>query len=243
MSLDPSAESAGRADVGPRLAALVVGVAPALCLIYVWGVSRKIVIGWGVIAWVVGVMLKWAIYQAVVVRILHRRLSAGWLATAQGAVSAFSELSAALVVLVYVLPRLTPLEVAGFGAGAAFVEGILVAVIPNPHAGGPVGEHVDRQADILRREKRGGYWWLGVADRAIADVAQICARGLVYASLSTSNPLPGAFALVTFAAIDGFGYYALVQRWEFAQSRVGLKLYGTLGVVAGLQAVAFALAV
>ncbi len=228
--------------MGPRLAALIVGIAPAVYLIYAKGVSAKIVIGWGVIAWVAGVMFKWGVYRTLVVRTLHQRLRPVWLAVAQGVLSSVSELGAALAVMAYALPRLTPLEMVGFGAGAAYVEGILVALIPNPHVGGPHGEHVEQQAAILRKKKGLGYWWLPVADRAVADVVQICTRGLVYVSLLTSNPLPASFAVLTFAAIDGFAYYALVNRWEFAHARVGLKLYGTLAAVAGLQAGALALA-
>lgn len=243
MPPETAQESAlGTEDIGPRFLALLAGVAPALCLIYVWKVPTKVIIGWGVVAWAGGVLFKWVVYRFVIVRILHSRLSDGWLGATQGTLSAASELGAAALVFVYLAPKLTLLELIGFGAGAAFAEGILVGLVRNPLAGTPTGAYVDEQSALLREQGGAGYWLLGAVERIEADVAHICSRGLVYVSLITSNPAPALVALVTFGAVDGTAYFALLRHWQFSQTRVAVKLYGIIGAIAGLQWIAFVLA-
>ena len=101
-----------------------VGVLPALYLIVWWGVPRKVVIGFGAGAWIVGVLIKMAIYLAFVVPVVHKRLSPFWTATIQGLVSACSELGAAVLFFLFVLPEPTVPQLIGFGVGAGAAEAV-----------------------------------------------------------------------------------------------------------------------
>jgi hypothetical protein len=232
-----------KAPLSARLGAvagLLIAVAPAMYLLHVTGVSRRVIIGFGVLCWAAGVLVKWIVYQQIIVKRLHGRWPAARLAAAQGALSSASELGAAAAFF-YALPRLTLPEAVGLGAGAAFVEGILTATV-NVSAGTPYGQHVAEQEEMTRGNPA-VYWFLCVADRTVATVVQICSRTLVFLSVRSGNPLPGAVAFVTFAAIDGSAYYALVQKWPFGKLPVATKLYGMLAGFAAIQGFALLAAI
>lgn len=81
----------------PTVASIAVAIVPVVVLIQYFGVPRKLIIGWGVLSYLAGVVvLKMPLYHVFVVRLLHPKLTNLWLAVSQGIVSAFSELGAAL---------------------------------------------------------------------------------------------------------------------------------------------------
>lgn len=220
------------------VAGLLIAVAPAMYLLRVMDVPRRIIIGFGILCWAAGVLGKWAIYQLVVVKHLHARWPATRLATTQGMLSAATELGAALVFFV-MLPRLTLLQAIGIGAGAAFVEGILTTTVNLSH-GTPYSQHVAEQE---KTSQVSNLVFLSIADRLVATAAQVCSRTLVFLSLRSGNPVPGLIAFVTFAAIDGYAYYALLRKWEFGRFAVAVKLYGVLAGFATIQALTLLVAV
>ena len=87
------------------VASVAVGVIPAFVLIEWFGVSRKLIVGYGVLAYVLGVtVFKLPLYHLIVVRYLHGKLSNLQIALGQGFISAISELGAALLFFLYVVP-------------------------------------------------------------------------------------------------------------------------------------------
>jgi len=93
------------------------------------GVSREI-IGYGALSYALGaVVFKGLLYDGLVVPVLHKRLSPAWLATTQGFVSALSELGAAALFFLLVIPRLSLPDLIGFGAAAGIIEVIILPLI------------------------------------------------------------------------------------------------------------------
>ena len=150
----------------------------------------------------------------------------------QGVVSSACEMGVALVALSLVLPGLGFWQVFGFGAGAAAIEALMMSLMKNPHAGTAVGEHVATQVANLHEAPT----WLAaavpLAERSIATTDHIACRGLVAAGVASGRVWPMAFAFLAFSATDGFAWYCLGRRWEFARPLVAAKLYGALALVA-----------
>ncbi|MCX6135851.1 MAG: hypothetical protein NTU47_18765 [Ignavibacteriales bacterium] len=126
----------------PTLASIAVGIIPVIVLIYYFGVSRKLIIGWGVLSYVLGVAgFKMPSYHLFVVKVLHGRLSNTWLSASHGLVSAISELGTALLFFIFVVPKLTLVQLIGFALAAGAVEAIVLPFIENPLKGTPLEEH------------------------------------------------------------------------------------------------------
>lgn len=224
----------------PTLASLAVGIIPALVLIHFFGVPRKLIIGWGVLSYIVGVTaFKLPLYHLIVVRLLHGRLSNTWLSVSHGFVSAVSELGAALLFFAFVVPDLTLAQVVGFGVAAGAVEAVMLPFMRNPLKGTPLEEH---SAEALEKSSHSTLIaWMSVLERMLAMVPHIAARGLVYVSFATGNVLPACLALLGFASIDGRAYFAHLEKWQFDDIRVLAGLYRFIAVVGLSQALLFAL--
>ncbi len=223
----------------PKLGSIAVGVVPVFILIRYFGVSRKLIIGWGVLAYVVGVLvIKMPLYHYVVVRYLHGKLSNVWLSVAQGLVSACSELGAALLFFIFVVPDLTLIQLIGFGTAAGAVEAVMLPFVRNPLEGTPLEEH---SSNVIEKSSSSKLMpWMGVVERILALFPHIATRGLLYVSVVTGNIVPGLIAVATFASLDGWAYFAHLEKWSFDKVEVLGKLYGNLALVALLQVLAFA---
>jgi hypothetical protein len=238
VRISPSAGS----KVGAVLA-IVAGIAPAIWVMAARGVSTKLVIGYSALFFLGSVLMKWAVYLAVLSKHVHPHVSSVVGGIVQGVVSSACEMGVALVALSLVLPNLGFWQVFGFGAGAAAIEALMMSMMKNPHAGTAVGEHVATQVARLHE----GATWLGAAvpfvERCIATTDHIACRGLVAAGVASGRVWPTAFAFLAFAATDGFAWYCLERRWEFAQPVVAVKLYGALALVAVCCAFAWRFAI
>ncbi len=221
--------------------AILVGIAPAIWVMAARGVSSKLVLGYGVLFFIVSVLVKWAVYLGVLSKHVHPRMGAAVGGIVQGVLSAASEMGVAVIAFLLVVPNLSPWQVFGFGAGAAALEATLVSLIQNPHAGTANGEHVAAQ---FAKIHAAAPWFAAVlpfVERSIATTDHIACRGLVAVGVASGRVWPAALALMAFAATDGFVWYCLGRRWEFAQPQVAAKLYGVLALVAVSCAVAWAL--
>src|SRR5512132_1913236 len=87
-------------------ASIAIGIIPIFILEAWFGVPRKISVGYGILAFVVGTAaVKLPPYHFLVERVLRQRLSNGPLAAVQGVLSAFSELGVAALFILFVVPR------------------------------------------------------------------------------------------------------------------------------------------
>lgn len=224
----------------PVLASIAVGIIPVFVLIHYFGVSRKLIIGWGVLSYIVGVTgFKMPLYHLIVVKLLHGRLSNVWLSVSQGFVSAVSELGAALLFFFFVVPDLTLEQLIGFGTAAGAAEAVMLPFIRNPLEGTPLEEH---SAEVLERSSASNLIdWMSVLERALAMFPHIAARGLVYISFVTGSVFPALLALLGFAALDGRGYFAHLEKWPFDNIQVLSKLYRYVAFVGISQTLLFAL--
>jgi hypothetical protein len=153
----------------------MAGVIPIVILILYFDVPRKLILGWGILSWIIGVaLLKMPIYHLLVVKILHKRLSNKWLGITQGLVSAFSELGSAFIFFQFVLPNLSLPQLIGFCVAAGAVESIVLPFIGNPLIGTPLEKHtVDMEQNISSNLSM---QWMGVLERVIAMVIHISSR-------------------------------------------------------------------
>jgi hypothetical protein len=222
----------------PTIASIAVGVVPIVVLIGYFDVPRKLLLGWGVLSYIVGVaVMKLPLYQVIVVRVLHPRLTNFWLGCSQGIVSATSELGSALLFFMFVVPDLTFVQLVGFGVAAGSVEAVVLPFLRNPFQGTPLERHAD---DILSHTNgQQGHQWLGVVERILASITHATTRGLVYIGLTTGNVLPSSIAFLTFAGLDGAGYYAHLEKWPFNQTKVVLKFYTYFFAMAVIQTISF----
>lgn len=224
----------------PTLASIAVGIVPLVILIHWFEVPRKLILGWGILSFLVGVtLLKLPLYHLLVVRVLHPRLSHFWLGVIQGVLSASAELGSAFVFFLYVVPGLTLPQLIGFGAAAGAVEAVVLPFMGNPLEGTPLERH---SADIAQRAARPVLLqWMGVLERALAMNTHVASRGLVYVSASTGNPLPGVFALITFAALDGRAYSWHLQEKAWDNPQVLVRFYFFFALIGILQMSTFLL--
>jgi len=224
----------------PTLVSIAVGFVPVLVLTCYFGVPRKLIIGWGVLSYVVGVTaFKMPIYHFFVVKVLHRRMSHAWLSASQGVVSAISELGAALLFFVFVVPDMTLAQVIGFGAAAGAVEAVMLPFIRNPLTGTPLGEHAGEV--IERASENSLIEWMSVLERVLAMFPHVASRGLVYISFATGNIGPALIAVSGFALIDGRAYFAHLEKWKFDDIRVLGTLYRFIALVGISQTFLFVL--
>jgi hypothetical protein len=224
----------------PSVASILAGVIPIIILILYFDVPRKLILGWGILSWIIGVaLLKMPLYHLLVVKFLHKRLSNKWLGIIQGLVSAFSELGSACIFFQFVLPNLSLPQLIGFGVAAGAVESIVLPFIGNPLTGTPLEKHT---ADMEQKISTGlSMQWMGLTERIIAMIIHVSSRGLIYISMTKFSILPGLIAILTFAAADGRGYYALLEKWAFDDIRVLRKFYFYLTIIALIQVSSFML--
>jgi len=224
----------------PTVASVCVGVVPIYVLIHWFGVPRKLILGWGILSYLLGVaVFKMPLYHLVVVKMLHKKLSNEWLGISQGVGSAVSELGSALLFFLFVVPQLSLAELIGFGAAAGAVEAIVLPFMGNPFEGTPLERHSDEV--IQRASQKSSLQWLGVLERGLAFITHIAARGLIYVSLVAETIVPALIAIITFAALDGRGYYAHLQQWAFDDVHVLRRFYVYFAVVALIQLSSFLL--
>jgi len=215
----------------PTVASIAVGILPVVILVVWCDVPRKI-IGQGALAYAAGAVgMKLPFYHLLVVKVLHKRkLSNKSLAFSQGAVSAISELGAALAFFFFVVPDLTFAGLIGFGIAAGSVEAVILPFMKNPLEGTPLEAHAEETGKNASENMK--IQWLGVVERILASVIHVGARGLTYIGYSTGNIVPVILAIAGFASVDGRAYYAHLEKWRFDNIRVLTKFYRFLGAVA-----------
>jgi hypothetical protein len=222
----------------PTILSIAVGIVPIVMLIVCFDVPRKLILGWGILSYILGVtMIKMPLYHLVVVRVLHSRLSHVWLGCSQGIISAISELGSAFLFFVFVVPDLTFTQLLGFGVAAGSVEAVVLPFIGNPFQGTPLETHANNV--LSRAAGRHAHEWLSVLERIMASCTHTATRGLVYIGLITSSILPVFIAVVTFAALDGRGYYAHLEKWAFDDVRVLVKFYLYFFAIVVVQTASF----
>ena len=219
-------------------ASIAIGIIPIWVLEVRFGVPRKISVGYGILAYVVGVtVLKLPIHHFLVERLLRPKLSLPALAATQGVLSALTELGAAAAFFVYVVPALTWWQVVGFGVGAGAVEAIMLPFISNPLKGTALEQHAEK----VFRAAAGAHavQWLSVVERAWAMLLQVSARGLVYLSVASGNPAPACLAVAGFSAVDGSAYYWHLKQWRFDSLPVLARVHAFIGLVACIMTALF----
>lgn len=219
-------------------ASILVGVLPIWALERWFNVPRKITVGYGILAFVIGATLvKVPLHHFVVERFLRPRLSKPALSAIQGVISAFAELAVAAAFIAFVVPRLTWWQLVGFGVGAGATEAVMLPFLSNPFKGTSLEKH----AEAVGRASAGtpSVQWLSVVERVWAMLLQVSTRGLVGLSVYSGNPLPAGIALAGFGAVDGSAYYWHLSKWRFDTLPVLARVHMILGFAAVLLMAAF----
>lgn len=221
-------------------ASIAVGVIPIWILESWFLVPRKIIVGYGFLAYIIGVTaIKLPLHHFIVERILRPRLSAAILAASQGVLSGVSELGAAAAFFVFVIPRLSWWQLVGFGVGAGAVEAIMLPFISNPFKGTTLEEHADRVFREAAADR--SIQWLSVLERVWAMLLQVSTRGLVYFSVADRTLIPACVALAGFAIVDGTAYYWHLKKVRFDSVRVLARVHAYLAFMAVVLVCAFLL--
>lgn len=223
----------------PSIISVLIGILSISILILYFHVPRKLIIGWGILSWILGVaVIKVPIYHLLIVRLLHPILSNKWLGIINGLVSAIAELGSAFIFFYFVLPEnLTLPQLIGFGLAAGAVESIILPLMGNPLSGTPVKEQAENISKKSQSDNRLN--WMGLIERIIAYFIHIFSRGLVYISKVTGNLLPAIIAVVAFASADGKGYYDLLEKRDFTDIKILGKFYFFLMIIALILTLSF----
>jgi hypothetical protein len=223
----------------PSIISILVGILSISILILYFQVPKKLIIGWGILSWILGVaVIKVPIYQLLIVRFLHPKLSNKWLGIFNGLVSSMAELGSAFIFFYFVLPEnLTLPQIIGFGLAAGAVESIILPFMGNPLSGTPVMEHTENLSKKSQSDNRLN--WMGLFERIIAYFIHIFSRGLVYISKVTGNLLPVIIAVIAFAFADGKGYYDLLEKRDFTDIKILGKFYFFLMIIALILTLSF----
>jgi hypothetical protein len=225
-------------NLAANLASILIGIISIFVLIYYFDVPRKLILGWGILSYIIGVAaFKMPFYHFFVVNVLHKKLSNQWLSVSHGLISAISELGAAFLFFVFVVPKLTLVQLIGFGAAAGAVEAIILPFMQNPLKGTPLEDHL---SEVIKKSSSNVMIpWMAVLERVIALFTHIATRGLVYISFVSGNIIPAILAVVTFASIDGRGYFAHLEKWPFDNITVLKKIYIYFALIAIIQSILF----
>lgn len=225
----------------PSVISVLVGILSISILILYFDVPRKLIIGWGILSWILGVaVIKVPIYHLLIVRFLHSKLSNKWLGIFNGLVSAIAELGSAFIFFYFVLPEnLTLPQIIGFGLAAGAVESFILPFMGNHLSGTPVAEHSE---DILKKSQSDNRLnWMGLIERIIAYFIHIFSRGLVYISKVTGNFLPLLIAVIAFASADGKVYYDLLEKRDFTDIKELGRLHIYLLIISSTLTLSFIL--
>jgi hypothetical protein len=229
------------------LGMLGLGIGVAVYLTRGLGVSRG-VIGYGAVSYALGAVgFKGLLYSDLVVPVLHERLSPVWLATAQGFISAISELGAAALFFWPVIPGLSFPELIGFGAAAGIVEALFLPLMSiggiNILSGTPV-ERTGVERTSAEQWQDAGATPVAVmvfplVERGLTMALHTSSRALVYAAMVLGNVVPALLAVSLFAAVDGTAYYALLKQWKVLSFAVGIRFHALVALSVAILTLAF----
>lgn len=225
-----------------NLGMLTLGVSVAIYLTKGMGVSRQI-IGYGALSFALGAVgFKGILYAGLVVPVLHKRLAPSWLAITQGVLSALSELGAAALFFLLVVPELSIRELIAFGAAAGIVEAVVIPLMSLGGIGVLSGTPVE--SSFTEEWKETGATPLAVmvfplVERALTMWLHISSRALVYAAMVLGTVVPAVLSVLFFASVDGLGYYALLKKWKVLSFTVAVKFYAFVALAAGLLTLVF----
>lgn len=218
---------------------LTLGIGAAFYLTLGLGVSRE-VMGYGALSYALGAVgFKGLLYSGLVVPVLHKHLTRSWLAIAQGLVSAISELGAAALFFLFVVPKLSLTELIGFGAAAGIIEALVIPLMSivgiSVLGGTPVEKHAAEQQAQDLNASPGAVMILPVVERGVTMTLHAASRALVYAATFLGNVAPALLAVSLFASIDGLAYYALLSKWKVHSCSIAIKFYALVAIAAGIQ--------
>lgn len=220
-------------------ASIVVGITPVVVLERWFGVPRKITVGFGVLAWAAAVGAKAIVHQFVVDRSVRTGANHRFVSVMHGLLSAVAELGVAATVFVLLWQPATLPQLIGFGVGAGMAEAVMLPFLRNPFKGSTLEAH---SVDVFTRSARdAAIQWLAVLERIWATLLHVSSRGLVYLTITSTNPLPAAIAILGFACVDEVAYYGHLQKWRFDQVRTLRLVHAYLATVAALLTGAFIL--
>ena len=140
-------------------ASIALGIIPIVVLEAWFGVPRKISVGYGILAFLIGTAaIKVPVYLLVVERVLRPRMATLPLAAVQGFLSAASELGVAALFLAFVVPPLTWWQAVGFGTGAGGCEAVMMPFISNHLKGTSLGDSWRMSPAPLASSRRCAGW-------------------------------------------------------------------------------------
>jgi hypothetical protein len=193
-------------------------------------VPRKVTVGFGVLAWALGVAAKAIIHHVLVDRAVRRGTEHRVASIGLGLLSATAELGVAATFFVFVWHPPTFAQLVGFGAGAGMAEAVIVPFMTNPFRGSTLEAHATDVFAMAANDPL--FQWLKVLERIWATLLHVSSRGLVYLAIASANPVPAGIAVCGFAFVDGLAYYGLLENWRFDHRATLRRVHVCVGAVA-----------
>lgn len=227
------AEQTKTATLTHRVGIWIVALAPLLWFYFVRHLDKDILI-LGAASWGFGVGLKLVLYHLIVAR-LHSRLSPNRVAALNGLVSGVSEMSAALVLLLY-LKKLTLDGVLAFGLAAGSIEAMVVVSIPNLLSGTPLQEGVNKLEELIARLPAPRRFLfegiIPIIERFLGSIIHMTTRGLVYVAVASGIWPIALLSLVPFVVLDGLVVYRMLMSAEEADLNGMSRAYRWMVILA-----------
>jgi hypothetical protein len=185
----------------------------------------------GALGWAAAVAVKiplaWLLDRA-----FGNRLSAAARATAQGVLSAGAELGVSVGCLRWILDRGTEWTAAAFGAGAGWIEVVVLLGYGIARSRGSI------EASMMDWRTR----WSFVVERVGAVIGHVGSRGLLWLAIWES-PWVAMPAVGCFAAVDGLASYGVLRGWSWLEPRIWNRFYGIVTAVSLIELSLFVLLV
>lgn len=150
-------------------------------------------------------------------------------------ISAVSELGAAALFFLFVVPELSVRELMAFGAAAGIVEAVVIPVMSLSGVGVPSGTPVEPTGDDWQRSGAtpAAVVLFPMLERALTMWLHAASRALIYAGVVLGSAASVVLSFAVFAGVDGLGYYALLKKWRVLSLPVAMRFYACLALGAG----------
>ena len=228
-------------DVVSRVAVFLVAIIPIFYLVKVRNINDDI-IAYGAASWIIAVLLKTLIYQFLIKKYLHKKLSIKWVSAINGLNSGLFELGSSLIFF-YFMAELSFLEVISFGVGVGSVEAAIIALGGNLLKGTELEPASEKLSlELSKRSNNSIINWeivLSILERVSASVIHVATRGLLYIFYINFNLLSILIALMTFILADGIVGYQLIFTEKIAEFKILIRFYAFLILLAIIDILVF----
>lgn len=228
--------AAGRWSIQSWAAVAAICVAPPLACVVLWRDWKSVAAGAAV--WALSVTVKYAIAIFLTPQ-LRKRLTTKTIAVFHGALSAVTELGAALLFFFYAWP-ITLTQAVAFGVGAGSVEAAYVFIV-----GVFLSEDDPQESSKWAAGAADSYCvrYMVPIERGSALLGHVSSRGLAFVGLAAATVLTQAALLMSafflFSCVDGVAAYGILRRWNWYDPKICFRAHLFFFTISVIESVLF----